>query len=160
MPSTMKKLSSSRRPSRTTKRRAQRPVRTESTISAASAIRRMGDEWARHWNAGDLDGVAAVYADDAVYLPPHHEAVHGRAAIREYLTVPISHGVTDLAFDVTYIKQQGPIAWDVGTYRMTIPQNEEIKREDHGKYLTVWRRIGERWLIAADAWSSDLPASV
>jgi len=65
-----------------------------------------------------------------------------------------------LAFDVTYIKQQGPIAWDVGTYRMTIPQNEEIKREDPGKYLTVWRRIGERWLIAADAWSSDLPASV
>jgi len=159
MPSTMKKLSSSRRPSRTTKRRAQRPVRTESTISAASAIRRMGDEWARHWNAGDLDGVAAVYADDAVYLPPHHEAVHGREAIREYLKVPLSHGVTDLAFDVTYIKQQGPIAWDVGTYRMTIPQNEETKREDHGKYLTVWRRTGERWLIAADAWSSDLPLS-
>jgi ketosteroid isomerase-like protein len=38
----------------------------------------MGNEWARHWNAGDLDGVAAVYAKDAVYLPPHHEAVHGR----------------------------------------------------------------------------------
>ena len=159
MPSTMKKLSSSRRPSRTTKRRAQRPVRTKSTISAASAIRLMGDEWARHWNAGDLDGVAAVYAEDAVYLPPHHEAVHGREAIREYLKAPLSHGVTDLAFDVTYIKQQGPIAWDVGTYRMTIPQNEGTKREDHGKYLTVWRRIGERWSIAADAWSSDLPLS-
>ena len=74
--------------------------------------------------------------------------------------MPLSHGVSDLAFDVSYIKQQGPIAWDVGTYRMTIPQNEENEREDHGKYLTVWRRIGERWLIAADAWSSDLPASV
>ena len=160
MPSTMKKLPSIRRPSRTTTSRAQRPARTEGRISAASTIRRMGDEWARHWNAGDLDGVAAVYAEDAVYLPPYHAAVHGREAIREYLTVPISHGVSDLAFDVTYIKQQGPIAWDVGTYRMTIPQNEETKREDHGKYLTVWRRIGERWLIAADAWSSDLPASV
>ena len=98
--------------------------------------------------------------DQNVYLPPHHEAVHGRDAIREYLKAPLSHGVSDLAFDVTYIKQQGPIAWDVGTYRMTIPQNEGSKREDHGKYLTVWRRIGERWLIAADAWSSDLPSSV
>ena len=160
MPSTMKKPPTIRKPVRTTKSRAQRAARTEGKISAASAIRRMGDEWARHWNAGDLDGVAAVYAEDAVYLPPHHEAVHGREAIREYLKPPLGHGVTDLAFDVTYIKPQGPIAWDVGTYRMTIPQNEGSKRQDHGKYLTVWRRIGERWLIAADAWSSDLPASL
>lgn len=158
MPSTMK-LSSIRKPSRTIKTRAQRRGRTEGTIAAAGAIRRMGDEWARHWNAGDLDGVAAVYAEDAVYLPPHHEAVHGRGAIREYLKAPLGHGVSDLAFHVTFIKQQGAIAWDVGTYRMTIPQNEETKREDHGKYLTVWRRVRERWLIAADAWSSDVPAS-
>jgi uncharacterized protein (TIGR02246 family) len=160
MPSTMKKPSNIKKPARMKRNRVRRNARTEARINAASAIRRMGDEWARHWNAGDLDGVAAVYAEDAVYLPPHHEAVHGREAIREYLTVPISHGVSDLAFDVTYIKQQGPIAWDVGTYRMTIPQNEDTKREDHGKYLTVWRHMRERWLIAADAWSSDLPASV
>ena len=140
--------------------KVQRAARRKGELSAAGAIRRMGDEWARHWNAGDLDGVAAVYATDAVYLPPHREAVHGRDAIREYLKAPLSHGVSDLAFDVTHIKQQGAIAWDIGTYRMTIPQNEETKREDHGKYLTVWRRIGQRWLIAADAWSSDVPASV
>ncbi|MGB8064772.1 MAG: SgcJ/EcaC family oxidoreductase [Candidatus Sulfotelmatobacter sp.] len=160
MPSTMKKLPNLKKPARMKPNRVWRTARTETRISGASAIRRMGDEWARHWNAGDLDGVAAVYAEDAVYLPPHHEAVHGREAIREYLKVPLSQGVSDLAFDVTYIKQQRAIAWDVGTYRMTIPQNEEAKREDHGKYLTVWRRTGERWLIAADAWSSDLPASV
>jgi uncharacterized protein (TIGR02246 family) len=160
MPSTMKKLPTMKKPLRTTKDRTQRPARTEGAISAASAIRQMGDEWARHWNAGDLDGVAAIYAEDAVYLPPHHKAVHGREAIREYVKTPLSHGVTDLAFEVTSIKQQGPIAWDVGTYRMTIPQNEGSKRQDHGKYLTVWRRIGEGWLIAADAWSSDLPASL
>jgi len=160
MPSTMKKLPNIKKPARMKRNRVRRTARTETRISGASAIRRMGDEWARHWNAADLDGVAAVYAEDAVYLPLHHEAVHGREAIREYLKVPISHGVSDIAFDVTYIKQQGPMAWDVGTYRMTMPQNEEAKREDHGKYLTVWRRIGERWLIAADAWSSDLPASV
>jgi uncharacterized protein (TIGR02246 family) len=134
-------------------------ARRAGKVSAAGAIRRMGDEWARHWNAGDLDGVAAVYAEDAVYLPPHHEAVHGRDAIREYLKAPLSHGVSNLAFEVTYIKQQGPTAWDVGTYHMAIPRNEGPKREDHGKYLTVWRRVGQNWLIAADAWSSDLPPS-
>ena len=124
---------------------------------AALTIRQIGNDWARHWNAGDLDHVVATYAADAVYLPPHHEAVHGRDAIREYLQVPLGHGVTDLAFDVTYIKQSGNVAWDVGTYRMSVPQSDGTKREDHGKYLTVWKRAGTKWVITADAWSSDLP---
>jgi len=151
---------------RTAKKRTQaartkrnRTVAKTRTVDAAGTIRRIGDEWARHWNAGKLEGVVAAYAEDAVYLPPHHEAVHGRDAIWEYLKAPLSHGVSDLAFEVTYIKQQGPVAWDVGTYHMTIPQNDGTEKKDHGKYLTVWRRVGEKWLIAADAWSSDLPAS-
>lgn len=134
-------------------------ARKSRIVNAAVTIRRIGDDWARHWNAGELEGVVAAYAEDAVYLPPHHEAVHGREAIREYLKAPLSHGVSDLTFAVTYIKQQGPIAWDVGTYRMTVPQKDGTKKEDHGKYLTVWRRVGKGWLIAADAWSSDLPPS-
>jgi uncharacterized protein (TIGR02246 family) len=139
--------------------RVARAVRRSSKVDATAAIRRIGEDWARHWNAGDLDRVVATYAEDAVYLPPHHQAVHGRDAIQEYLKAPLTHGVSELAFEVTYIKQQGPIAWDVGTYRMIIPQNDGTKKEDHGKYLSVWRRVGQNWLLAADAWSSDLPAS-
>jgi ketosteroid isomerase-like protein len=40
-----------------------------------------------------------------------------------------------------------------------VPQNDGTKKEDHGKYLSVWRRVGKNWLLAADAWSSDLPVS-
>ena len=126
--------------------------------NAAATIHKIGNEWAQNWNAGDLDKVVAAYAPDAVYLPPHHEAVHGREAIRHYLQGPLGHGVSDLAFDVTYIKQSGNVAWDVGTYRMSVPTGDGGKREDHGKYLTVWQRIASKWMITADAWSSDLPA--
>ncbi|HLM80697.1 MAG TPA: nuclear transport factor 2 family protein [Terriglobales bacterium] len=151
---------------RTAKKRSQgartkrdRTIAQTRAVDAAGMIRQTGNDWARHWNAGELDEVVAAYAPDAVYLPPHHPAVHGRDSIREYLKAPLSHGVSDLAFDVTYIKQQGPVAWDVGTYRMNVPVNGEMRKEDHGKYLTVWRRVGKKWLIAADAWSSDLPPS-
>ncbi len=145
--------------SRSTPNRVGGTIRKSEKLTAAATIHRIGDDWARHWNAGELDGVVAAYAEDAVYLPPHHEAVHGRDAIREYLKAPLSHRVCGLAFDVTYIKQQGSIAWDVGAYRMTIPQSDHTEKEDHGKYLTIWRRVGKNWLIAADAWSSDLPPS-
>lgn len=151
--------STSKKRSGSTRDRVPRATRKNRKANAAAAIRRIGSTWAKHWNAGEPDGVVAAYAEDAVYLPPHHEAVHGRVAIREYLKSPLAHGVSDLTFEVTYIKQQGPIAWDVGTYRMTIPQSDGTKKEDHGKYLTVWRRVGKDWLMAADAWSSDLPSS-
>ena len=131
--------------------------RTARPASATTTIRHMGNEWAKHWNAGDLDNVVAAYAPDAVYLPPHHEAVHGRDSIRRYLEIPLGRGVRDLSFDVTYIKQSGNVAWDVGTYRMSLPQNDGTMKEDRGKYLTLWKRAGTKWLIAADAWSSDLP---
>ena len=145
--------------SRNTKSSRLRAARRKGTVNATVTIRQIGDDWARHWNAGELDAVVAIYAEGAVYLPPHHQAVHGRDAIREYLQAPLRHGVSDLAFEVTYIKQQGPIAWDVGTYRMTVPQPDGTKKEDHGKYLSVWKRVGKSWLLAADAWSSDLPPS-
>lgn len=141
-----------RRPARKPVRRPRKPP----TANAASMIRQIGGQWARHWNAGDLDAVVAFYAQDAVYFPAHHPAVHGRLAIHEYLRGPLRHGVRDLAFEVTYIKQSGQVAWDVGTYRMNVPQSDGSTKEDRGKYLTVWKRVGPRWLIAADAWSSDL----
>ena len=118
-------------------------------------IRKAGEEWARYWNARQADKLAGLYADDAVYLPPHHAAVHGRGAIRKYLETPLAHGYTDLKFKVTYIKQTGDLAYDVGTYTMKLPDGSG-RREDHGKYLTVWRRQGDGWHIVADAWSSDL----
>jgi uncharacterized protein (TIGR02246 family) len=125
---------------------------------AEAIIRRIGNQWSKHWNAKELDQVVAAYAEDAVYMPPHHAAVHGREAIREYLKGPLAHGVTDLTYDVTYIRQSGDLAYDVGRYTMTIPQKDGGARKDEGKYLVVWKKQpNEEWRIAADCWSSDLP---
>ncbi len=122
-------------------------------------ISRIGEQWAQHWNAGDLDKLIQAYAPDAVYMPPHHAAVHGRDAIYEYLKTPMRHGVGELTYEVTFIKHSGDLAYDVGRYSMTVPRDNG-KRQDRGKYLTVWRRQANgEWQIAADMWSSDLPAA-
>jgi|SRR5579864_3447040 len=129
------------------------------TVPAAEIIQQTGNDWARHWNAKQLDKVVEIYSEDAVYLPPHHAALHGRDAIREYLEGPLFHGVTDLKFEVTYIKESGDLAYDVGRYSMTVPQQDGSKKADRGKYLAVWRREKGTWKLVADSWSSDLPAS-
>lgn len=123
-----------------------------------AVIRKTGEDWARYWNSGDVDKLAATYTDGAVYLPPHHAAVHGRDQIREYLSKPIGHGISQLSFEVSYIRRSGDVAWDVGLYQMKVPKDGGQK-EDKGKYLTVWQRQKDgSWKIVADAWSSDLPA--
>jgi len=133
-------------------------VPAEPLHNAEAVIRKTGEDWARHWNAKELDKLVAAYAADAVYLPPHHGAVHGRDAIREYLKGPLAHGVSDLKFEVTYIRQAGDVAYDVGRYSMVVPE-DGARKQDRGKYLTVWRRDADgAWRIVADAWSSDLPA--
>ncbi len=125
--------------------------------NAEAIIRKIGEEWAQHWNRNELDKLIDAYADDAVYLPPHHGAVHGREAIREYLKGPLSHGVRDLTYKVTFIKHSGDLAYDVGRYTMTVPQHGNT-RKDEGKYLVVWKKQADgKWRIAADSWSSDLP---
>ena len=122
-------------------------------------IASIGEDWARHWNAGELDALVAMYAPDAVYMPPHHGAVHGKEAIREYLRNPIArHRAKDLTYEVTFIKHSGDLAYDVGRYSMMVPDAEGVRSHDHGKYLTVWRKQPDgQWRIVADTWSSDLP---
>ena len=120
-------------------------------------ISKTGQEWAQHWNTGDLEGLIQAFAPDAVYMPPHHAALHGRDAIREYLKTPLKHGI-NLTYEVTFIKHSGELAYDVGRYSVSQPRPEGGHRQDCGKYLTVWRRQADgQWKIVADTFSSDLP---
>jgi uncharacterized protein (TIGR02246 family) len=129
------------------------------TADAVEAlISQIGAEWAQHWNARELDKLMQFFAPDAVYMPPHHASVHGRDAIHEYLKGPIQHGATELTYEVTFIKHSGDLAYDVGRYTMSLPVKGGGRRQDRGKYLTVWRRQPDgEWRIAADTFSSDLP---
>lgn len=107
-------------------------TRRSTATNAAASIRKLTESWAYQWNAGNADGVAGLYGVDAVYLPPHHKAVRGRDAIREYLKTPLARGISNLSFAVSSIKQQGTIAWDVGTYHMVVPQSDGKKKRDRG----------------------------
>src|SRR4051812_25036440 len=41
--------------------------------------------WFDHYAKADADGMANLYADDALLMPPGAAAVHGRAAIKTFL---------------------------------------------------------------------------
>ena len=55
------------------------------TAADEAAVRALNPSWFKAYNAGDIAGVAALYADDAVLCIPGAPAARGKAAIREAL---------------------------------------------------------------------------
>ena len=48
------------------------------------AIRAISPVWAKAYNAGDAKAISALYAEQAVLLPPGAPAAKGKAAIQAY----------------------------------------------------------------------------
>ena len=112
--------------------------------------------WAVAYNAGDADGVMKLYAEDAVVMPPGHEPLFGRVAIREYIagdsaaaraagvTLTIEHGDS--------VGISGDIAWHTGLYSVSDVSGARI---DGGSYMEAAQKMDGKWLIIRDIWNSD-----
>ncbi len=125
---------------------------------AEATIRKSAEEWAQHWNAKDLEKLTALYAADAVVMPPNHEAVRGRAAIHEFFKGVLAGGVTDILHAATAVKASGNQAYVLGRYSLSVPQKDGSAKQDRGKFLHIWeRQPGGAWRITVGAFSSDLP---
>ncbi len=95
---------------------------------------------------------AAMYADNAAFMPPNQMMLQGRTAIRAWIkqTPPLSH-FTAAAIE---INGRGDLAYIRGTFQAEFASGQT----DHGKFLEVRRREkAGRWLIVADIFNSDLP---
>jgi hypothetical protein len=56
------------------------------------------------------------------------------------------------------IQGQGDLAYDRGTYSMTVTPPGLAPIEDHGKYLSIWRKQADgSWKITHAMFNSDPP---
>ncbi len=120
-----------------------------------SALRRTLDAFAKHLVARDFDALAAMYATDAVVMPPNHPAVQGRDAIKQFLGgFP---RVSQMEVGVAEIEGRGDLAYVRGTYTMRLhPDGAPEPVEDAGKYLEIRRKQSDgSWLYVADMFNSD-----
>jgi len=115
------------------------------------AIRALVAEWMAATKRGDHRAVLNLMTDDAVFLvagqPPMSKAAFEAAAE----SAPDQRPTIDGVSDIKEIHVEGDLAytWSHLTVTVTPPQGESIKRAGHT--LTVFRKIGGRWLLARDA---------
>jgi uncharacterized protein (TIGR02246 family) len=101
-------------------------------------------------NRGDADALMDLYAEDAVLLPPDHEAIEGRKAIGEYWRQGTDQG---LEVSTLRVDTDGKLGYLVGRYRLPATKDEPA---DSGKYVMCLEQQDDgSWKLTADIWNSS-----
>jgi len=127
-------------------------------LDVESLIRNLAQDFVTSFNTGNYDQVAALFAQDGVFMAPHHDPAYGPQAVERLLRQFAESGYEDLRFETLRVEASGDMAVEIGRYTVAIRQPDNTIVADRGKYVKAWRRLGA-WLIVADCWSSNLPAA-
>ena len=101
----------------------------------------------------DLAASVALFSDDAQILPQHGPAVRGRQEIEAYLNDWTTPKVTyDTDTELTLVR--GDLGVEQGRYRIrNVRRGSDV---EDGKYLHVWRRIGNDWKLYRIIYNTDV----
>ena len=114
--------------------------------------------WFEYYAKVDADGMANLYAEDAVLMPPGAPSVMGRPGIRAFLGEDAAKskaaGISLKNASVTGSGINGDTGWISGTYKVLDASGATI---DTGSYLSVHHRTNDAWLYIRDIWNSDRP---
>src|SRR5438132_9638234 len=121
------------------------------------AVRDADAQWSKVAGAKDLDKTVSFYADDATVLPPNQPMVTSKTGIRN-LWKGFLESLIDISWKTTRVEmaKSGDVGYLIGNYAMTMKDGTK----DTGKYCEVWKKQADgKWKVAADMFSSDLPAT-
>jgi uncharacterized protein (TIGR02246 family) len=123
----------------------------EAALKAATA------SWLEAYNAGDVEKIVALYAEDGVLMPPHAAVATGHAAIRAFLTADTAGAKAagvKLVPGAAVAGVAGDTGWESGSYTVTDTSGVTV---DSGSYLSVSRKVDGKWLYVRDTYNSDRP---
>lgn len=124
----------------------------------AEDLQRPNKEFAAAINAKDLTRLAAVYADDAVMMPPNGQAIKGKAQIQAFWKELIDQGMRVESITSTGCAGSGSIGYDSGVAELRLAPAFGSPVMDTIKFVTVLQRGADgTWRISRDIWNSDLP---
>jgi uncharacterized protein (TIGR02246 family) len=119
------------------------------------AIRAQTTDFMKAYNGGDAKAVTALYADEALVLPPGSPAVKGRAAILAFFTKDIADtkaaGAMLVVDGKTDVGVAGNTGWESGAFKVVV----KGATVDTGKFLSVSRKQNGKWLYYRDTWNMD-----
>lgn len=109
------------------------------------------------FNRQDFSALAALFAASATLLPPGTRIIKDRETMRQFWA-SVGEQVNEIALEPLEIRPLGGDAVrEIGRIRMSVgdqsPQTEQSTQIVLNKYLLLWQRAGESWLIESLIWN-------
>jgi len=113
-----------------------------------AALREQRHRWIAAINEGSVDGFLAVVTDDAVWLPPRHDAIRGKKDIRAWLGQPFAR--LDYEYSVSDVRVRLAGGWTIEQARFSArarKKSGDALPPHEGIYTLLWRKTTSGWLI-------------
>ena len=127
------------------------------TAAEEAAVKAVTAAWLDAYNAGDVEKIVAMYAEDAVLMPPHAAVATGHAGIRAFLTTDAAAAKAagvKLVPGAATAGVAGDTGWESGSYTVANASGATV---DSGSYLSVSRKSNGKWLLIRDTYNSNRP---
>ena len=125
---------------------------TAQTKDVRSVIEANEVKFSGFFAQGDTQAVSNLYSEAAKILPPNGMITEGRDKIRNFWQSAWEAGVKKVETKTVEVIGSGNTVSEVGTYMLFGGRNEML---DEGKYLVVWKKEGQNWLMFRDIWNSS-----
>lgn len=109
---------------------------------------------------GDASICNSYYETDALEMAPNMQTVKGKDAILAFQNDMSKSGmkITAVTFKTLDLVADGKVAWEIGSYDMSITMPPAGEMKDAGKYIALWRQQADgAWKVHAETWSSNNP---
>jgi uncharacterized protein (TIGR02246 family) len=118
----------------------------------AAAIVKADSAWMRHVQSRNVDSVMSWYTPDAVSYGFGGSPASGTDQIRANYTEFVKATITEPKILTNTVKfsDDGNMAYDHGTYTMTVAQPGGKPARENGAYLNVWRKVDGQWKLVAE----------
>jgi ketosteroid isomerase-like protein len=130
-------------------------VNTNDTPTGATegSLMQADRDFAAATHARGIDGWMSFYAPDAIRIRYRGNMVKGTEEIRKFDLPGISDTTTILNWEPTdaHVFRGGDTGSTTGRYWVVNRTGPDAGKEGgHGRYVTMWRRDGGRWLVIMD----------
>jgi uncharacterized protein (TIGR02246 family) len=122
------------------------------------AIEQVNARFVEAFKAGDAATIASLYTETGRMLPPDATEISGREAIQAEWQSWIDGGFKDLTLEAQEVEASGDLAYEIGSFSLQVPAENNDMVTASGNYVVVWKRGAEgSWRLHVDTWN-DAPA--
>jgi uncharacterized protein (TIGR02246 family) len=113
------------------------PSARHSEKEAHLAVEAFIVNYLERYNAKDAAGVAALYAEDGILVPPG-PMVTGKANIEKAWRATFDAGRTGIRYDTQQVHAEGNVVWSIGQFSVMSPEENGTLQERRGNFVNIY----------------------